>query len=166
MAWRRVAVSLAAEQAEPFADALLEAGALSASIEQDRSGGQAEHALFGEPDTPEPGLWPDCMVDALLPLEASAAEVHVQVLQDEETLVILVRDTGTGFSPAILAEIGTPYHSTKGQPGRGLGLFLVFNVVRKLGGTVSADNRPQGGAVVTLNLPLAALAIGAPSHVG
>ena len=81
MAWRRVAVSLAAEQAEPFADALLEAGALSASIEQDRSGGQAEHALFGEPDTPEPGLWPDCMVDALLPLEASAAAVMASATQ-------------------------------------------------------------------------------------
>ena len=66
-------VSLPADQADPFADALLEAGALAASIEQDRSGGQAEHALFGEPDHPEPGLWPDCLIDALLPLEASPA---------------------------------------------------------------------------------------------
>ncbi|MDE3009943.1 MAG: 50S ribosomal protein L11 methyltransferase [Pseudomonadota bacterium] len=75
MAWRRVMVSLAADQAEAFADALLEAGALSASIEQDRSAGQAEHALFGEPDMPEAGLWPDCLVDALLPLEAVVADV-------------------------------------------------------------------------------------------
>lgn len=73
MAWRRVMVSLPAAQAETFADALLEAGALSASIEQDRSGGQAEHALFGEPDDLEPGLWPDCLVDALLPWEQPAA---------------------------------------------------------------------------------------------
>ncbi len=78
MAWRRVLVSLAADHAEPFADALLEAGALSASIEQDRSGGQAEHALFGEPDTPEPGLWPDCLVDALLPLEADTTTVMAE----------------------------------------------------------------------------------------
>jgi ribosomal protein L11 methyltransferase len=66
-------LSLAAEQADDFADALLDAGALSASIEQDRSGGQAEHALFGEPDTPEPGYWPHCLVDALLPMESEAA---------------------------------------------------------------------------------------------
>lgn len=66
MPWRRVMVSLPAQYAEAFADALIEAGALAASIEQDRSGGQAEHALFGEPDQPEPGLWPDCLVDALL----------------------------------------------------------------------------------------------------
>ena len=73
MAWRRVMVSLAADQAEPFADALLEAGALAASIEQDRSGGQAEHALFGEPDEPQAGLWPDCQLDALLPPDADSA---------------------------------------------------------------------------------------------
>lgn len=72
MAWRRVMVSLAADRAEGFADALLERGALSASIEQDRSAGQAEHALFGEPDDGEPGYWPDCLVDALLPLDADA----------------------------------------------------------------------------------------------
>ncbi|MCH9782476.1 MAG: sensor histidine kinase, partial [Gammaproteobacteria bacterium] len=49
--------------------------------------------------------------------------------------------------------------STKGRPGGGLGLFLVFNVVRTLGGNVRAGNRPQGGAVVTLTLPLSALTI-------
>lgn len=63
-------VSLEHDEAEAFADALIDAGALSASIEQDRSGGQAEHALFGEPDMAEPGLWPHCLVDALLPLDA------------------------------------------------------------------------------------------------
>jgi len=73
MAWRRLVVSVPAALADLFADALMDAGALSASIEQDRSGGQAEHPLFGEPDSPEPGYWPDCLVDALLPLEADAA---------------------------------------------------------------------------------------------
>ena len=40
-----------------------------------------------------------------------------------------------------------------------LGLFLVVNVLRKLGGDISAENRPQG-ARVTLSLPLAALTDG------
>lgn len=88
MAWRRVLVSLAADHAEPFADALLEAGALAASIEQDRSGGQAEHALFGEPDTPEPGLWPDCLVDALLPLEADTTSVMAEASRLTELPVV------------------------------------------------------------------------------
>ncbi|RYF29799.1 MAG: HAMP domain-containing histidine kinase, partial [Comamonadaceae bacterium] len=52
-----------------------------------------------------------------------------------------------------------PYQSTKGRPGGGLGLFLVVNVARTLGGTVTAENRPAGGALVTITLPLAAIAL-------
>lgn len=99
-------------------------------------------------------------------LEVSPNWVRFSATRDDETLVLAVRDMGPGFAPDMLAQFGKPYQSSKGRLGGGLGLFLVVNVVRKLGGTVSADNRPQGGAVVTLNLPLAALAIGAPSHVG
>ena len=54
----------------------------------------------------------------------------------------------------MLAEFGKPYHSSKGRTAAASGLFLAVNVVRKLGGTVSARNRPDGGAVVTSTLPL------------
>ena len=99
-------------------------------------------------------------------LETSPLWVGFTAARDGDTLVLRVRDMGPGFAPEMLAQFGKPYHSTKGRQGGGLGLFLVVNVVRKLGGFVSAGNRPQGGAVVTLNLPLAALAIGASKHVG
>jgi len=87
MPWRRVMVSLHADLADAFADALLESGALAASIEQDRSAGQAEHALFGEPFMPgafednEPDLWPDCLVDALIPMELDASALVIQASQ-------------------------------------------------------------------------------------
>ncbi|HEY2254862.1 MAG TPA: ATP-binding protein, partial [Variovorax sp.] len=50
-----------------------------------------------------------------------------------------------------------PYVSTKGRPEGGLGLFLVVSVARTLGGSVDVRNRPEGGAEVTLSLPLAAI---------
>ncbi|OJW28420.1 MAG: hypothetical protein BGO58_03820 [Sphingopyxis sp. 65-8] len=75
-------------------------------------------------------------------------------------LVIEIADRGPGFDPAMLETIGQPYRSTKGRPGGGLGLFLLVNVVRKLGGLVSADNRDAGGAVVRITLPIAAIARG------
>jgi two-component system sensor histidine kinase RegB len=71
-----------------------------------------------------------------------------------------VNDAGPGFAPEMLTQFGKPYQSSKGRLGGGLGLFLVVNVVRKLGGFVSARNLRQGGASVTLSLPLDALAIG------
>jgi len=54
----------------------------------------------------------------------------------------------------MLEEFGKPYRSTKNRAGSGLGLFLVVNVARKLGGTVEHGNREDGGARVVLRLPL------------
>lgn len=91
-------------------------------------------------------------------LEASPAWVGIDVARQGDRLVIIVRDRGLGFDAAVLAEFGKPYRSTKRRPGGGLGLFLVVNVLRKLGGAVSAANRPDGGATVTLTLPVGGLA--------
>jgi two-component system, sensor histidine kinase RegB len=90
-------------------------------------------------------------------LEASPNVVRVGVGRTDGDLVITVTDEGPGFSAEMLAEFGKPYRSSKGRPGGGLGLFLVVNVVRKLGGLVVAENAASRGAIVTLTLPLASL---------
>ncbi|MBT2324224.1 HAMP domain-containing histidine kinase [Variovorax paradoxus] len=90
-------------------------------------------------------------------LEASPGWVGLDASRDGEELVLTVSDAGPGFAPGMLAQLGKPYQSTKGRPGGGLGLFLVVNVARTLGGSVAAHNRPEGGAAVTLRLPLAAI---------
>ncbi|MBB3996810.1 ATP-binding protein [Aureimonas pseudogalii] len=92
-------------------------------------------------------------------VEASPGWLCFTAHRDGETLVLRVVDEGPGFPPEILAQIGRPYQSTKDRRAGGLGLFLVFNVVRKLGGHVSVRNRESGGAEVELRLPLATLAI-------
>nr|WP_244549123.1 ATP-binding protein [Bradyrhizobium canariense] len=90
-------------------------------------------------------------------LEASPDRVMVEVGRANNDLVITVRDEGPGFTAEMLAALGKPYQSSKGRPGGGLGLFLVVNVVRKLGGVISARNAAVKGAIVTLTLPLASL---------
>jgi two-component system, sensor histidine kinase RegB len=101
------------------------------------------------------------MIDNVLDnaLEASPDWVGLEAVVENDTLVLSVLDLGPGFAPAMLANFGKPYHSTKGRPGGGLGLFLVVNVARTLGGAVSAANRVEGGAKVTLTLPLKAIAL-------
>ncbi|TFW33734.1 ATP-binding protein [Massilia horti] len=102
------------------------------------------------------------MIDNVLDnaLEASPDFVGLEASVTEDgTLTLNVTDAGPGFAPAMLAQFGKPYQSTKGRPGGGLGLFLVVNVARKLGGSVAAANRPQGGAQVTLTLPLSSIAL-------
>jgi len=98
--------------------------------------------------------------------EASPNWVRFAAERQGDMLVLRISDTGSGFAPEMLAQLGKPYQSSKGRLGGGLGLFLVVNVVRKLGGSVEARNRGQGGAVVTLSLPLAALAIRTLQNAG
>ncbi|HEY0220475.1 MAG TPA: ATP-binding protein [Afipia sp.] len=90
-------------------------------------------------------------------LESSPQLIKVDVRRADENIVVTVSDKGAGFSEEMLAAFGKPYRSSKGRPGGGLGLFLVVNVVRKLGGAVTAQNAMDGGAVVILTLPLASL---------
>ena len=96
-------------------------------------------------------------------LEASPQGLSLRSRVEDGWIRLTVTDRGPGFSPAMLADIGKPYRSTKGRPGGGLGLFLAVNVARTLGGTVNAHNPPGGGAEVTLSLPLAALKLD-PEH--
>jgi two-component system sensor histidine kinase RegB len=90
--------------------------------------------------------------------EVSPDEIEVRLGREGEAVVLTIGDRGPGFAGEALANLGRPYNSTKPQLGRGLGLFLVGNVARTLGGTLSARNLNRG-AEVELRLPLAALAL-------
>ncbi|HEV7816285.1 MAG TPA: ATP-binding protein [Janthinobacterium sp.] len=91
-------------------------------------------------------------------LEASPQWLSLQAACEGGALTLTIADAGPGFAPAMLAQFGKPYQSSKGRPGGGLGLFLVVNVARTLGGSVTVRNRSEGGAEVLLSLPLAAIA--------
>ena len=92
-------------------------------------------------------------------LEASPDWVGFEARRDGDDLILTITDAGPGFAPEMLAHFGKPYQSSKGRPGGGLGLFLVSNVARTLHGSVSARNRPEGGAIVTMRLPLASITL-------
>lgn len=91
--------------------------------------------------------------------EAGAQAIEVRAAVSRGTLTLVVRDDGSGVPPAILANLGKPYQSSKDRRGAGLGLFLATNVLRVLGGTLTLDNRAGGGAEAVFNLPLAALSL-------
>lgn len=92
-------------------------------------------------------------------LEASPQWLALEVTSDADRLTLQITDRGPGFLPSILENFGQPYQSTKGRPGSGLGIFFVVNVVRKLGGVVTARNLAEGGALVRIELPLSALVV-------
>ncbi len=90
-------------------------------------------------------------------LEASPTLQELTAVLEDGQLTLEIRDRGPGFVQDVLRSLGKPYRSTKGRPGRGLGLFLSHKVARSLSGTLSASNLPEGGACVTIRFPLSAL---------
>ena len=91
--------------------------------------------------------------------QACPSGIALTALRTAEGLEVLITDYGPGFTDGQLASVGKPHQSIKG-PGHGMGLFLAAALARRLGGRLSAANRPEGGAVVQLVLPLA------PERVG
>ena len=91
--------------------------------------------------------------------EVSPDWIGIRLARNRDELVFTVSDSGPGFAADQLANLGKPYNSTKPRLGAGLGLFLVGNVMRKLGGSIAARNRNEGGAEVTLRLPLESIAL-------
>lgn len=92
-------------------------------------------------------------------LESGASAIRFRASVRGGWVVIEVEDDGPGFAASALEDFGKPYNSTKGRDGGGLGLFLVVNVLRKLGGSAEASNPSEGGARVVMRLPLSALEI-------
>jgi len=89
-------------------------------------------------------------------VEVSPQHVEISGEWSDEHLRLTVNDSGPGFSAAALESAASPFFTTKPQ-GQGLGMFLTRAVMQRLGGDVLFDNRPEGGASVTLTLPLAKL---------
>jgi signal transduction histidine kinase len=73
----------------------------------------------------------------------------------KDTVIVNVADDGTGIADEHLTRIFEPFYTTKGALGTGLGLSIVREIVEGIGGSVTAHNRSEGGAVLRLSLPLA-----------
>ena len=68
---------------------------------------------------------------------------------------MVISDNGPGIQPQLRARIFEPFFTTKdvGQ-GTGMGLALVFDVVRQAGGRIEVDEAESGGARFTIHLPI------------
>lgn len=76
--------------------------------------------------------------------------------------VVTVEDEGTGIPEEHLRSLFRPFFTTKGKHGTGLGLSMAYGVMSRVGGSITASNRPEGGACFTLCFPLPAQVPAAP----
>ncbi|NOJ92942.1 sensor histidine kinase [Corallococcus coralloides] len=79
--------------------------------------------------------------------------IRVKAFRFARAVRLTVEDEGTGIPEEHLLNIFKPFFTTKGDKGTGLGLSMAYGVVTQAGGTLTAANRPEGGAVFTLTFP-------------
>lgn len=74
-----------------------------------------------------------------------------------DRVALTVDDNGPGIPDALRDQVFEPFFSTKGVgEGVGIGLSIVYNIVREFGGTVHVSGAPGGGARFTVQLTAAA----------
>jgi two-component system sensor histidine kinase PhcS len=94
--------------------------------------------------------------DALEETGVAGPRVALRVHAQDERVRVVLEDNGPGFPPEHLPRLFTPFFTTKAQgKGTGLGLALSREYVEAFGGSLRAENRPEGGARFTVELPLA-----------
>ena len=70
-------------------------------------------------------------------------------------LMVECADNGPGIAPQHLKQIFEPFFTTKApDKGTGLGLYISYDIVKKLGGSISVENRKDGGALFRITLPV------------
>ena len=98
----------------------------------------------------------DNAIDALgaTGTDAEKGVVRVTTTKQGDTAVIAIRDNGPGIPLDKLEHIFDPFFTTKAPgEGTGLGLSICWSIMESLGGTISAENQQDGGALFTITLP-------------
>ncbi|HET9158089.1 MAG TPA: ATP-binding protein, partial [Myxococcaceae bacterium] len=119
-----------------------------------------------EVETPErcPGVWDRMRLEQIVTNLLSNALKYgggqpVRMRLEEQgpaSVVLSVRDAGTGMDPGVLGRIFGRFergHSGRHYPGLGLGLYITRQIVTALEGTISVESTPGQGSLFTVVLP-------------
>jgi signal transduction histidine kinase len=83
----------------------------------------------------------------------NGGKLTVKTERSDNEVYISVRDTGVGISDENLSKIFEPYFTTK-PTGSGLGLTLVFKIIREHQGEITVKSKEGEGACFTISLPI------------
>lgn len=117
-----------------------------------------ELAVLGEPELVRQVV-ANLGENAIRHASASHVELAARAI-DGQLAVIEVRDDGTGIPPRTRGRLFDRfYRDSDDQPGFGLGLAIVRDVVRALGGAIEVESPPGGGSIFRITLAVAETAV-------
>jgi len=87
----------------------------------------------------------------------SARSTSLRLRVEGQSALFVLEDDGPGFDPEVLPHLFERRVKGRESNGHGLGLAFVDAVARAHRGTVTASNREEGGARITVTIPLNSL---------
>jgi signal transduction histidine kinase len=87
------------------------------------------------------------------PSDEVVLEIRILGTNGQRWIECLVADSGPGFPADDLPHVFEPFF-TRRRGGTGLGLSIVHQIAQEHGGDIVAANRPEGGALMTVRLPV------------
>lgn len=80
--------------------------------------------------------------------------ITVETTTENEQAVLRVRDTGLGMTDEVRRRCLEPFFSTKGEAGTGLGLAMVYGIIKRHRGTLEIESIPSRGTTFTIRFPI------------
>ena len=91
-------------------------------------------------------------VDAVV--EQKGGTLTFRTFQKDNSVVLQVIDNGVGMTEEVRLRCLEPFFSTKSEHGTGLGLGIVYGIVRRHGGKIDIESEVGRGTTVTISLPV------------
>jgi two-component system NtrC family sensor kinase len=81
--------------------------------------------------------------------------ISVRSTADKSEIRLTIADSGPGIPESMQKKIFDPFFTTKSTgKGTGLGLWISYSIIEKMGGTLSLQSREGKGAAFTITLPI------------
>ncbi|MEZ4222126.1 MAG: ATP-binding protein [Polyangiaceae bacterium] len=83
----------------------------------------------------------------------SGGELTLSIEDEGDDVVLVLKDTGIGIPPEVMPHVFEPFVSTKEEKGVGLGLAVVYGIVRRHGGQIDVESELDKGTTFRITLP-------------
>ncbi|MBP8810291.1 MAG: HAMP domain-containing histidine kinase [Kofleriaceae bacterium] len=87
---------------------------------------------------------------------APGEPIEIAIADAGDDATITVRDRGVGMAPEVVARLGEPFFTTRGDRGSGLGVGICRRIVEEHGGTLAFSSAPGQGTTAVVHLPAVA----------
>ncbi len=74
---------------------------------------------------------------------SAGGKLTIKTFTENQSVILQIKDEGTGISPEIMDKIGTPFFTTK-ETGTGLGLAICYSVAERHDAEIDIETGNQG----------------------